>query len=145
MKIIRKTICMFIALVTLICMTTTPLSAVETIAAPRPGIDTQWVSTDVASSTLTVSNGLATITVAIDGKLNIATRIEVEVRLYLWQDGEWRDTGIYITDYVSGSHFVNSWQRGVILKGTYQAEVIARVYSPNGMDTIYMYPTYEHK
>ena len=145
MKMVKKIICLLLTLAVLTCAMTTTLSAISTIAAPAPGIGVQWVSTDTASATLTVVDGLATITTVINGKLNVATRIEVEIRLYLLQNGEWRDTGIYITDYVSGSHFGNSWQRGVILKGTYQAEVIARVYSPNGMDTIYMYPTYEHK
>lgn len=129
----------------LTCVMTAPLSAISPMAAPRPNDGIQWVSTSSASANLTVIGGTATMSASISGKMNVATRIEVEVRLYLWQDGAWRDTGIYITDYTSGSLFANSWQRGVILKGTYQAEVIARVYSPNGMDTIYMYPTYEHK
>ena len=145
MRKTKRIICMFIALIVLVCVMATPLSAVNPMAAPNPGVGVQWVSTDTARATLTVVDGLATITANINGKMNVATRIEVEVRLYLLQDGVWRDTGIYITDYDSGSHFAKSWQRGVILKGTYQAEVIARVYSPNGMDTIYMYPTYEHK
>lgn len=141
----KRKFCLLVTLTILICVMTTHLSAVNPMAVPKPDASVQWVSTNAASSTLTVVDGLATITTTINGKMNVATRIEVEVRLYLLQDGVWRDTGIYITDYVSGSLFGNTWQRGVILKGTYQAEVIARVYSPNGMDTIYMYPTYEHK
>ena len=145
MSMVKKVICILITLVILACVTTTPLSAINPVAAPKPGIGIQWVSTEAARATLTVVNGLATITATVDGIMNVTTRIEVEVRLYLLQDGVWRDCGIYITDYATGSGFGKTWQRGVILKGTYQAEVIARVYSPNGMDTIYMYPTYEHK
>lgn len=145
MKSIKRIISVVIVLTILVCTLTTTTSAASPIAAPRPDVGIQWVSTSSAWANLTVINGVATISVTVNGIMNVATRIEVEAKLYYLQDGVWKDCGISISDYATGSSFKNSWQRGVILKGTYQAEVIARVYSPNGMDTIYMYPTYEHK
>ena len=140
MNTIKNLFCVIISMILLISMLTASISAASPMAAP-PSAGIQWVSTDGASATLTVIDGLVTITTGINGKMNIATRVEVDVKLYRLDNGEWRDCGIAISDAVDRYAYTNTWQRRVVLKGTYQAVVTAHVYSPYGVDEIVMYPT----
>lgn len=139
MRITKSMFCVIISITLLICAAT-PISAANPLAAP-PSAGIQWVSTDAASATLTVIDGLVSISTTINGKMNIATRVEVDVKLYRLDNGEWRDCGIAISDAVDRHLYTNTWQRRVVLRGTYQAVVTVHVYSPYGVDEIVMYPT----
>ena len=141
MKVLQKLLCLVVIVAVATCAMTSTLSASNETIAAKPSVGIQWVGTDAAYSTLTIVDGLVTITTTIHGRINVATSIDVDIKLYRLDGGEWRDCGIDIHDSVNGDAYSNTWYRRVLLKGTYKAVVTAYVSSPYGTDTIVMEPT----